>query len=78
MLSHQIMIELRSVSNIDHCKLCGDLILYVVKAAGGNEFDMCRTLTESIYKEAVQEWSQKKNTRLQSLFFDDFISTFPR
>ena len=77
-LSKQIMSELKSVSNADHCKLCSSLFVAVIKAVGGDiENDVSKTLAESIYNDAVKEWSQKKNTRLQSSIFEDLIQKCP-
>ena len=77
-LSKQIMSELKSVSNADHCKLCSSLFVAVIKAVGGDmENDVSKTLAESIYNDAMKEWSQKKNTRLQSSIFEDLIQKCP-
>ncbi len=77
-LSKQIIIELKSVSNTDHCKLCSSLLVLVVKSVGGDGLEMSRSLSKLIYAEAVKEWSQKRNSKLQPLVFDDFISSCPR
>mmetsp|Transcript_26163 Transcript_26163/g.39211 ORF Transcript_26163/g.39211 Transcript_26163/m.39211 type:complete len:1332 (-) Transcript_26163:224-4219(-) len=76
-LSKQIIIELNSVSSADHCKLCSSLLVLVVKSVGENGPETLRSLSKSIYDEAVREWSQKRNSNIQSLVFDDFISACP-
>jgi len=73
-LSKQIMHELKSGGNIDHSKCCSSLLIFVVKAVAGGKSENFAPLVDLIYAEAVEEWSQKKNTKVQSLIFDDLIN----
>jgi hypothetical protein len=77
-LAKQIMIELKSVDSADHCNLCSSLLVVVVKAVGGNDFELSKTLSDSIYSEAVKEWSTRRKTKLRSSIFEDLIGKCPR
>jgi len=79
MLCKQIMRELKSVQDTDQCRLCSILLIAVVKAVGSKEESKAsKALVEEIYLEAIREWSQKKNTKLQSIVFEDLIMKCPR
>lgn len=72
-LADQVMVEMKRAQNIDHSKCCSAILVLVNKAVSklGKEAVM---LAKGIYEGAVLEWSTKKNTRLQSVMFEDFIN----
>ena len=77
-LAKQIMIEMKSISNKDHGELCSSLLVQVIKAAGGDDLDVSKNFANAIYRDAVQEWSQKRSTKLQSTVFDTLIAKHER
>ncbi len=72
-LANQIVVELKSITDKDHRKLCSTLLAVVIKAAGMNDQNISKNLATSIYRDAVKEWSKKRNTKFTALVFDTFI-----
>ena len=71
-LANDILKEAKKSPSVGHCTCCSSALLFVLKCVQNKD-----DVVQSIYQDAVEDWSTRKATKLHTILLEDFITRFP-
>lgn len=74
-LSSRLLTEARKSNELGHSSCCSAALIMTLRSIPEAEDIVAAS---GVYKEAVNEWSSKRTTRLNTILFEDWIQQIPR